>query len=150
MLGLIRRRPLFAAAVALALYFPAAYIATVTYVPDPNSPPPSAGMRARIDLSSAVPMPQSAFAATARDVRSIFEAHGDANDSDTSSPIELWEDSKKLGPAHSSISEIVSLGLGRFRLETGRGHGGWLTWSSSDNTNPMTNGRTYWVVKPKS
>ena len=90
-------------------------------VPDPNSPPRSAGMRARIDLSSAVPMPQSAFAATARDVRSIFEAHGDANDSDTSSPIELWEDSKKLGPAHSSISEIVSLGLGRFRLEKGAG-----------------------------
>jgi hypothetical protein len=126
-----------------------AYIANITYAPDPNSPPPSAGMRARIYLSSTIPMPQSAFAATARDVRGIFETHADANDSDTSSPIELWEDNKKLGSAHSSISDIVNLGLGRFRLEPGRGYGGWLTWSSSDNTNPMTNGRTYWVVKPQ-
>ena len=24
-----------------------------------------------------------------------------------------------------------------------------ITWSSSDNSNPMTNGRTYWIVSPQ-
>ena len=66
---------------------------------------------------------------------------------DSSSPIILYEDDKPLGPAHSMPhSEISRLGHGRF--SHWKGSFSVFVFSSSDNTDPRTNGRTYWAVKP--
>ena len=43
---------------------------------------------------------------------------------------------------HETIAE---LGGGRFSHWTGEG----FIFSSSDNTNPQSTGRRYWIVKPK-
>ncbi|WP_426441970.1 hypothetical protein [Bradyrhizobium genosp. P] len=66
---------------------------------------------------------------------------------DSSSPIVLYEDDKLLGPAHSTPhAEIATLGHGRF--SHWKGNFSVFVFSSSDNTDPRTNGRTYWAVKP--
>jgi hypothetical protein len=66
---------------------------------------------------------------------------------DSSSPIMLYEDDKPLGPAHATPrSEIGTLGHGRF--SHWKGNFSVFVFSSSDNTDPRTNGRTYWAVKP--
>jgi hypothetical protein len=130
----------------MAIYFVAAYASISSYSPDPSKP--SGGIRVRLNERDMAPMEKSNFVATIRHKVGIFENHADLDATDTSSPIEVWEDGKKLGPAHSTIIDIQQFGQGRFRFERGSGFSGQLTWSSSDNTDPMTNGRTYWVVNP--
>jgi hypothetical protein len=79
---------------------------------------------------------------------SIFEPDADREEGDTTSPIELYENGLRLGPAHSSMVDIKMHGKGRFNYVRAKHPGGEVRFSSSDNTNPMTNGRTYWVVHP--
>jgi len=142
-------RVLIAIALLFAVYFPAAYWAIQTYVPDPNDPPPEAGIRIRILPSNYAQWPDAEFAAIARDIPGTFEDVGDDLASgNQSSPIQIYENGKKLGPAHSTLGDITTEGRGRFLHERGFGHGSRTAWSSSDNTNPKTNGRTYWIVKP--
>jgi hypothetical protein len=62
----------------------------------------------------------------------------------TRSPIMLYENALPLGPAHTEHTEILKYGLGRFSHWNNEG----LIFSSSDGTNPQTNGRTYWAVIP--
>jgi hypothetical protein len=63
---------------------------------------------------------------------------------DTTSPIIVYEDGKPLGPAHNSFRDIREIGNGRFtHYKTGE-----VIFSASDNSDPNTNGRTYWAVKP--
>lgn len=123
--------------ITFALYLPSAWWLEHSYKPDPTGPPPSAGIRVRILRSYYAPM--TPIAVTARGQVGTFETVPDLN------RIEIWEDNRKLGPGCSTINEIVSLGMGRFLVEGGNR----FTWSSSDNTDPMTNGRTYWVVRPQ-
>jgi hypothetical protein len=143
----LKRHPVFVATVALfAVYLPLAQVLKASYVPDPNRPPPLAGSSIRINPSDMVA--HSPSAATVRDVIGMFEYVGDAGEGSNVSPVLMFENSTQLGPAHSSVADIVNEGQGRYRHDRGRGYGAWITWSSSDNSNPMTNGRTYWVVKP--
>jgi hypothetical protein len=118
-----------------ALYVPSVLLIEATYDPNDGGPPASAGVRVRLipPYESLTPI-----AATKRDQLGIFERMDLAT-------IELWEGNRKLGPGNSTVNEIASLGNGRFLLERGPV----VTWSSSDNTDPMTNGRTYWVVNPQ-
>jgi hypothetical protein len=60
------------------------------------------------------------------------------------SPFVVYEDDRPLGPAHSRSADIHNLGHGRFSHWTAVG----FIISSSDGTNPATNGRKYWVVLP--
>ena len=63
---------------------------------------------------------------------------GDSESNKSLSMLRIFENGKELGPGHSSHSEIRSIGRGRFSH--------WLSnlyFSSSDNTDPKTNGRTY-------
>lgn len=60
------------------------------------------------------------------------------------SPYVVYEDDRPLGPAHSDGVDIQKLGRGRFVHWKNIG----FIISSSDGTNPASNGRKYWVVRP--
>jgi hypothetical protein len=62
------------------------------------------------------------------------------------SPFELYENTTRLGPAHTEHTEIRQYGDGRFSHWNGSG----FIFSSSDGTDPKSNGRTYWAVIPPS
>jgi hypothetical protein len=72
---------------------------------------------------------------------SQFYGISDTNTSMQRSPLILYEDGKPLGPAHSMHDDISNLGNGRFS------HWGTAFFlSTSDNSDPSTNGREYWAV----
>ncbi len=60
------------------------------------------------------------------------------------SPVVLHEDGLPLGPAHCSHDDIRTLGKGRYSH-----WGPALYFSSSDNTDPNENGRTYSIQPPE-
>jgi hypothetical protein len=62
------------------------------------------------------------------------------SDAESGSRIRLFEDGKALGPAHVSHDEIRRLGAGRFSH-----WGAQLYFSTSDNSDPRSNGRHYTV-----
>jgi hypothetical protein len=71
-----------------------------------------------------------------------FAADGDSGGASTRSPVQLFEGSMSLGPAHIVHDSIRTVGAGRYS-HWGRS----LYFSSSDNTDPRLNGRSYsWGV----
>jgi hypothetical protein len=73
-----------------------------------------------------------------------LEEVADTPDDEKRSPVLLYENDRLLGPAHSIHDDIAKIGLGRYsHWEKG------MVFSTSDNSNPSTNGRSYWVVLPK-
>ena len=68
----------------------------------------------------------------------------DTPDAPDRSPVVLYEDGKPLGPAHTLHADISKLGHGRFSH-----WGKIIIFSTSDNSDPNTNGREYWAVIPK-
>jgi hypothetical protein len=61
-----------------------------------------------------------------------------ADDAGPTSTLVLCEDDRLLGPPHTGLAEISKAGLGRFS-HSGPG----VTLSTSDNSDPNTNGRSY-------
>ncbi|WP_156164665.1 hypothetical protein [Bradyrhizobium sp. LTSP885] len=59
------------------------------------------------------------------------------------SRLQLYEDGKLLGPGHCSFADIRDNGHGRFLH-----YPGLVIFSSSDGSNPNSNGRAYFVVIP--
>jgi hypothetical protein len=59
------------------------------------------------------------------------------------SRLELHEDGRALGPAHSPHASIAQIGRGLYSHWSGE-----LLFSTSDNSDPNTNGRRYLVVVP--
>jgi hypothetical protein len=74
----------------------------------------------------------------------IMNDLADSADNNERSPVVIYEDGKPLGPPHSSYADIRDLGMGRFSHWNGQG----FVFSSSDNSDPNTNGRKYWAVIP--
>lgn len=72
-----------------------------------------------------------------------FGFHGDKTESPARSPLRLFEDGVELGPAHAADDTIRTVGFGAFSH-----WGNTLTFSSSDNTDPAANGRTYTFSGP--
>ena len=69
-------------------------------------------------------------------------------DNDTSparSPVVVCEGKYSMGPAHTLHAEIGSLGRGRFSHVTGG-----VVFSTSDNSDPNSNGKRYIAVVPKT
>jgi len=63
---------------------------------------------------------------------------GDTSTYPAQSSVRIFENGVEIGPAHSAYSHIRDLGAGRFT------HWGTMVYfSSSDNTDPRTNGRLY-------
>lgn len=126
------------AVVAIAAYFSVALWLNYSYV---ESPKP-AGTAIRLsrpffemrgsDLAVAVNVPSLDYLSD-----TPFRAR---------SPFILYENALPLGPAHSAHAEILKYGHGRFSHWNGSG----FIFSSSDGTNPKSNGRTYWAVIPSS
>jgi hypothetical protein len=126
------------AAGATALYFSAALWLRHSYV----EPPKPAGELILLDR------PYVAL----RDSDVVFVAKAPSLDdlSDTPeapkrSPFLLYENDRLLGPPHSEHADILENGHGRFSHWIGSG----FIFSTSDGTNPKSNGRTYWAVIPR-
>ena len=62
----------------------------------------------------------------------------DSNDWPALSSLEVREDGHLLSPAHALHADIVKIGAGRYSHWNG-----YLIFSTSDNSDPNTNGRTY-------
>lgn len=65
----------------------------------------------------------------------------DTKESPERSPLVVCEDGKAMGPGHVDHVDIFNIGLGRYSH-----YGDWLRFSSTDNTDPNTNGRQYDVA----
>jgi hypothetical protein len=137
---------LVGAIAAFCVYFAAAYWLQATYVPDPNFSygPDVPGEKIRL-VPPFVRLGGSSFAVMI-EKHKMFDELADSDDNTARSTIELYENNIRLGPAHSSFSDITSLGYGRFSHWKEKRTT--VSWSSSDNTDPMTNGRAYWLVRP--
>ena len=73
-----------------------------------------------------------------------LDSVGDSSDAPTRSNLLVCENNNPLGPMHSAHVEIAKDGHGRYSH--------WVTnlvFSASDNSDPNTNGRSYWVVQPR-
>ncbi|MBY0276534.1 hypothetical protein K2Z84_14425 [Candidatus Binatia bacterium] len=57
------------------------------------------------------------------------------------STVILQEDGRPLGPANAPVTTVQTTGRGSFVH-----WGGWLYFSTSDNTDPRSNGREYRLV----
>jgi hypothetical protein len=94
---------------------------------------------------------EAGFAYRASDLRhgvdvplARIAADDPTNKNDTSSPIQLYENKTPIGPGHSTFQAISKTGRGHFAHWSERG----IFFSSSDNTNPNENQRSYWAVIP--
>ena len=129
---------MWAAIAVLAIYFPAALWLKHTYVPleEPNG--------TVFRLVSFQKLSRDRFGYRSTDPR--LHNLADTPDEPQRSPVIIFENGKPLGPAHSSQEDIEEIGLGRFSHSKRAG----FFLSASDNSDPNTNGRNYWVVLPGS
>jgi parallel beta-helix repeat protein len=99
--------------------------------PTPSSAPPS--MSRTINVAQATHDTGYNYI-----VSQDFGTPGDTTQALTASTLRIYENGKELGPAHTLHADIRTLGGGRFSH-----WGNALYFSASDNSNPLTNGRTY-------
>ena len=74
-----------------------------------------------------------------------FDTSADSPEAPRQSKLVLCENNLLLGPGHSIHAEIAKLGKGRYSHWKDAG----LIFASSDNSDPNSNGRNYWVVSLK-
>lgn len=133
--------------VASACYFALMYWASVTYNPA-FSLHDISGRSTRKEIRRPfMPLLDSKIAAVAPDYF-FWDVADETKDNKTRSDVLLYEDGKLLGPAHTSLYEVAVLGMGRYAHW--KGNYSIFAFSSSDNTDPNTNGRTYWAERPRS
>jgi hypothetical protein len=140
-----RRTKLLSAVVAIGVYFLVARCLQIAYVPPAvsHAEPNVAGEKMLLRRPF-VRFLSSEFGVIARDDR--FGDLADSADNDERSPIEIYENETRIGPPHNVHAYIAKIGLGRY--SHWRSNGAIFIFSSSDNSDPQTNGRTYWAVKP--
>lgn len=133
-------RPLvYAIAIMFAVYFPATLWLQAAYV----DPAP----KGKIVIQLLPPFERHGIVAVSRGPTVLkIAAIGDHEDveNDDRSPVEIYENQTRLGPAHSTFADIRDLGMGRFAHWQRQG----LVFSASDNSDPNSNGRRYWAVVP--
>jgi hypothetical protein len=119
----------------LAVWFPVAAIVGGQYTPVPR--PPNVNSFSGIQKHA-----EGEFM-----FMIAFDRYGkqaDTPEQPARSPLTLYENEQPLGPAHSTTGEIKDRGGGRYlHLPTV------VYFSTSDNTDPRTNGRQYsWTLDP--
>jgi hypothetical protein len=130
--------------ILVASFAVAAYIAAATWLKSAYVDP---SPKARIVIQLIRPFERHHNAAISRpDALRSLDAVADDGEIEGSarSPVMLYEDGKPLGPGHNTFGEIDRLGGGRFAHLRGKG----VVFSSSDNSDPNSNGRSYWVAVP--
>jgi hypothetical protein len=80
----------------------------------------------------------------------LLAKYADSEPDNQRSPITLYENLTPLGPAHSAHADIQEQGHGRYSHWSDNPKSGWRTirgvlFSTSDNSDPRTNGRRYWA-----
>lgn len=85
----------------------------------------------------------SKFSVTVVDV--YFRDISDTDRDEFRSPVQLFENGKGIGPAHTVLYHVAVLGMGRYKHW--KGNHSIFAFSSSDNTDPNTNGRVYSVSR---
>ncbi|MDB5578707.1 MAG: Pectate lyase [Bradyrhizobium sp.] len=75
----------------------------------------------------------------------LLEIGGDSPKQPWGSALDVIENGIKLGPAHTMHGSIASIGKGRYS-HWDSGEESTIIFSTSDNTDPRSNGRTYMVV----
>ncbi|WP_447987231.1 right-handed parallel beta-helix repeat-containing protein [Nitrospira sp. Nam74] len=110
-----------------------------TPTPAPAPSPTPTGVSGTINVAKAMRDSGNAYL-----VSQDFGTARDTPTAPTASSLRIFENGRELGPAHSLHADIENLGNGRFSYWGGsNGTAMNLFFSASDNTNPMTNGRTY-------
>jgi hypothetical protein len=74
-----------------------------------------------------------------------FDGISDFLEYPTRSNLLICENNNLLGPMHTGHAEIDKEGRGHYSHWKNVG----FVFSTSDNTDPNTNGRTYWVMQPR-
>ena len=70
---------------------------------------------------------------------------GDTAEGATRSPAVVCEGDHRMGPGHTPFLEVIQKGAGRYSH-----YNDLVVFSSSDNTDPNSNGRRYKIVIPSS
>ena len=136
--SLIARRTRFVLAASAAVY--GIYIAVAPLAASKSSFARPVD-NARLLIGFQKPFPERFLYVLRVDQLCEFE---DADEGDQKSPVILYENDKPLGPAHNNHDDIEWLGQGRYTHL--KNHG--ILMSTSDNSDPRTNGRRYYVVAP--
>ncbi|UPJ29873.1 hypothetical protein [Bradyrhizobium sp. CW1] len=125
-------RVFFVVLALLVLYFPIALVLNKSSQPDPTL---LSGPFIRFaDSNAFISYPV------------IPGATPDDEDHPEQSTLSLFEDGRQLGPAHSVHRDVTVEGRGRYSFW--RDNGTMLIFSTSDNSDPNTNGRTYRASDP--
>ena len=75
--------------------------------------------------------------------------YADESEDSMRSPVILYEGLSPLGPGKSYIRDVLGIGRGRFTFVKAKSDPrSLLFFSTSDNSDPNTNGRKYWLVLP--
>lgn len=135
---------LLASTAVYSLYLPLALWIHRSYVPTKRPPGKLVEMLQRTD-------PYGGFMYRSRSF--TMQDYADHDEAHQHSPIILYEDMKPLGPGHSDLRSINEKGLGRYAhvnesVHSERDLDEYL-FSTSDNSDPRTNGRSYWAVLPE-
>lgn len=103
----------------------------------------------KLDTSAVKHWPGQAYVAPVpsyfrnRLIKGLFPIVSDSLEIPEASHLQLFENTTPLGPPHSLHTDIEEKGRGRFS-----NWNGYLVFSASDNSDPMTNGRIYRVRYP--
>ena len=133
----LNKKVIWSALVLFAIYFPVAWWLKSSYVPIQGPPADAIRLTGPFDSFN---NSKIAFVAAAPGLDSLSDFGAEK----TRSPFLLYENNTPLGPAHSWHNTIAEEGQGRFSHWKDIG----FIFSASDNTNPNTNRRRYWVVRP--
>jgi len=128
---------------AFAIYLPVAYWVGRDFVPQPR---PEGALVERLNVITH----SHRYAYVAQSYGT--SPYADVDLDNQKSPVVLYEDLTPLGSPHSKRTEVEDFGLGRYyhsKLEGRPDSWRFFTFSTSDNSDPRTNGRTYWAVVPR-
>jgi hypothetical protein len=128
------KRVIGAVLILFTVYFPIAFYLKYSYVPEPA--------RAAYNTAKFKPWPRS----DPRTKAYIFDVPeydqlADSGSNRSGSPLIVYENDRPLGPAHSGHESIQKDGHGRYSHWKSIG----LIFSTSDNSDPNTNGNSYTV-----
>ena len=125
---------------AFAVYLPIAYFAGRDFLPTPKPEGAVVETLLKIDKGHGFSYRAQTFQ---------LAKYSDDSEDNMKSPVLVYEDLAPLGPGLSYLRDIQSIGLGRFaHVRLGGSPDSWrfVVFSTSDNSDPRTNGRKYWLV----